>query len=925
MLRSARREDKRPSSRLSNSAKMRALRRRSVLVGRGLRAVMLASCAFGCGSTRPVPRGLPGAAGAPSPARSGDCAEALVLRERALADRAAVRRLAALKAFDEAAALCPADAAAIELEAGSLRKELALEGAPTVALGRALLERARTSDDAAEGALLGERAVVVLEAALGKRLEALVPSPGPRKTEVFFTNDSERLVERHRDGIWLRRRGAWYPEFVVSAFGNAGKREDARLSGDGRTLMVPMDLQGGAIPGCCWPTLVAAVDVEPGPRFGNERARLGVNGRTFGFTSDGALFVAAEPIEKQGSVLAHEELVVADARTFAVVRRVLPPAEEMATSGVGRLALGKRFAVAQWSGGWLSVVDLESGASRSVRGPGIAIPDDPFTPDERYAVWASSSDAEGLVIFETSTGATRTARDPSCEGGLSTLFDPASSAIAIGGSKSFVCLFELASGRLLRKLRRRQLASEGGFVAPKRFTPNGAGIYLTNVTHDDQLFDVKTGRRVPIGLESSLGVLHARGTNGIIIGRDGRLATLSNDLRITSVTPKLASDSVVWSAHTRSDGWIALGFQDHWVLVEPKSGAVRPHSLPSFTDLVHSPDQTLLASVDRYGPFEVFSEAGGLVPGSPLAIANLERVYRHGDALVVRSEASEWRVSRSGATRTGRPTAPAKPCSLSHTREPGRFREVMDDEEPERSRICDAWTGERSASFPNLTRTEGAIVVSDDGARIALAQERLAIFSRDTNRLDELPTAAHPKRFVGKTRLITTGEKTYALAVWDLEQKSRIAELAREEDDYTNAYALSPDDRMLFAGRSLWDLATGRKLSELPDLAQGAEFWSKELLAVVSGARLTLYRVPALEPVLGMVVASRADAALAFSMLGENRVSAVQTFGNEAAWDTTFPCAVGNVGVPFPLCREVHGATGLFDVALAERATAPVP
>jgi hypothetical protein len=60
-------------------------------------------------------------------------------------------------------------------------------------------------------------------------------------------------------------------------------------------------------------------------------------------------------------------------------------------------------------------------------------------------------------------------------------------------------------------------------------------------------------------------------------------------------------------------------------------------------------------------------------------------------------------------------------------------------------------------------------------------------------------------------------------------------------------------------------------------------------------------------------------------MLAENRVRAVQTFGDEAAWDSTFPCAVGNVGVPFRLCREVQGATGLFDVVLAERATAPVP
>ncbi len=191
---------------------------------------------------------------------------------------------------------------------------------------------------------------------------------------------------------------------------------------------------------------------------------------------------------------------------------------------------------------------------------------------------------------------------------------------------------------------------------------NGAGIYLTNVTHDDQLFDVKSGRPVRLELDSAVGALDASGTNGILIGRDGRLATLSDELRVSSITPKLASDRVVWSAHTRRDGWIAVGFDDHWVLVDPETGASRPHSLPILTELVHSPDRTLVASVDRSGPFEVFSEAGGPVSSSPLSYANLERVYRDGDSLVVRAETSEWRVSREGATRRGRPRAPGKPC-----------------------------------------------------------------------------------------------------------------------------------------------------------------------------------------------------------------------------------------------------------------------
>ena len=914
MLRSERGEDKRREGRASNSGKMRGVRRSIRGVGECSGGVFLL-LALGCGGTRAEPHAAAHSTAAPSAARSpSDCAEALVLRERARAHRAAVRRLAALKAFDEAAALCPADLPAIEREMGSLRTELALEGPATVDAALALLERSRTSDDAAQRTLLAERAAVVLEAALGKRLEALVVSPGSRKTELFFTQDSQRLIERHRDGIWLRRRDAWYPEFVARAFGNDGEREDSRPSADARTLMVPVELKGGAEPRYGWPTFTVAVDVEPGKDFGNERARLAVNGRTFGFTSDGALFVTAEPVAKEGSVPAHEELVIADARTFAPMCRVPPPPEEKPGATAGRLVLGKRFALVQWSGGWLGVVDLTNGSSRSARGPDIAIPDEPFSPDERYAAWSTGSETQGVVIFDTATGATRIARDPSCEAQLDFLFDPASTAIALGGSKSLVCSFELTSGRLLRKFRRKIVGSEGGFVVPKRFTPNGAGIYLSNATHDDQLFDVKTGRPVHVGLGFTAGTLHASGTNGIVIGHDGRLATLADDLRVAFVTPKLPAGNRVWSAHTRSDGFIALGFEDHWVLVDPKTGTSRPHSLPVFTTLVHSPDRTLVASADRYGPFEVFSEAGGLVSGSPLSYTNLERVYRDGDSLVVRSETSEWRVNREGATRRGRSTAPAKPCSFSRGHVGTRFSVVMDDEAPERGFICDSWTGERSASFPNLTSTRGAIAVSDDGSRAALYQEnKLVIFRRDTNQLDELPTFASPLRFVGTTRLVTTGERTNALAVWDLVEKRRVAELGREEDVITDAYALSPDDRLLFAGRSLWDLSTQRELAHLPENAQGAEFWNSELLAVVSGARLTLYVVPSLKPVLGMIAASNVEAAIAFRLRPDASVSGLQTFGDAAAWDTTFPCAVGNVGVPFRLCREVYGRAGVFD------------
>ena len=203
-------------------------------------------------------------------------------------------------------------------------------------------------------------------------------------------------------------------------------------------------------------------------------------------------------------------------------------------------------------------------------------------------------------------------------------------------------------------------------------------------------------------------------------------------------------------------------------------------------------------------------------------------------------------------------------------------------------------------------------------ARRLIALEQATIFHTDTNAVETLPTNTAPRHFAGNGRLITRLSSLDHVEIWDIARAKKLAELELA-DAFPEVYALSPNGSLLLYQRDLWDVATGRKLSRLKDTVEAAEFWDDATLAVVSGVRLTLYRVPSLEPVLGFVAAESAAAAVAFGMgkKSASRVGSLQFFGESGVLDTTLRCSVGNTGVPFRLCRELYEGTRVVSDAFA--------
>ncbi|HEY3498367.1 MAG TPA: hypothetical protein VGK73_26920, partial [Polyangiaceae bacterium] len=318
---------------------------------------------------------------------------------------------------------------------------------------------------------------------------------------------------------------------------------------------------------------------------------------------------------------------------------------------------------------------------------------------------------------------------------------------------------------------------------------------------------------------------------------------------------------------------------------------------------------------------EIFAEEGGRAPGSPVALAKFEGVHREGGTLVVRAKDVEWRWSAApGFTRTARLPEPSRPCAEPrfHAGAERFVVEVANLETYEEGRLCDRWTGARSGVFKIPLSSARSTIVSGDGKLVGIGLDRATIFHADTNLVETLPTGTAPRHFPRKDRLVTRLSSLAQVEVWDIPHARKIGELELEYG-YPEVYALSPDDRLLLYQRDVWDLNSGRKLVRLKDTVDAAEFWDDTTLAVVSGVRLTLYRVPSFEPVLGFVAAREAAAAIAFE-LGAKSASgagALESFGDASSLDGTLRCSVGNAGVPFRLCREFSETTRVVGAVLA--------
>jgi len=65
-----------------------------------------------------------------------------------------------------------------------------------------------------------------------------------------------------------------------------------------------------------------------------------------------------------------------------------------------------------------------------------------------------------------------------------------------------------------------------------------------------------------------------------------------------------------------------------------------------------------------------------------------------------------------------------------------------------------------------------------------------------------------------------------------------------------------------------------------------------------------------------LVLADAGSSAAVFGYAPGGRVNAVEVLGPEQAWDTTFTCSVGALGVPFRICRETLERPGLLRALL---------
>jgi WD40 repeat protein/serine/threonine protein kinase len=164
--------------------------------------------------------------------------------------------------------------------------------------------------------------------------------------------------------------------------------------------------------------------------------------------------------------------------------------------------------------------------------------------------WLATTGGDGVRVFSTSTW-TQTTLIPG-PGTRAFSFDPASSRLATGNRHGEAAIWEIPSGKQLRRLR-----DSGGAIDALAFSPDGKRVATGNVTGVEQVWDAASGaqqfelnvlrsRIVTVDWDPTSRLLLAGATSGSIAVADGVAG-----MHVTQLGGPL---NRVWSAHFDASG-----------------------------------------------------------------------------------------------------------------------------------------------------------------------------------------------------------------------------------------------------------------------------------------------------------------------------------------------------------------------------------
>jgi hypothetical protein len=714
--------------------------------GRALGALGSALALFaGCGGGQRVERSAPARAPATSSAEpASNCALGRVARARASEHLREDRRLAARKAIEAANRLCPEERAASLEDEETLRSLIDPRGPATVDAAKELLDEARRrrgAGDSRELRLLEERAIVLLERALARALTVALPSGSAGETGGAWTGAADWLLLYDRDGVSVRRRGEWYPEFFSAKLPERADEEKAVLVPSGRWLLVPVAAPD-ALAGQKGPGSLVPIGLKYGGEFGREGPRLSAETRApWALSPDGSKLVFAEPGRAQ-------TLAIADTETLTVRHRIPAPAE-VASLESAPLALGNAFALAQWQDGSIAVAELATGRWVHFRSSWGALAQRALSPDERYAVWrgATGKDRNTTIILDTaSCAATCTLRevlDPDCTLWADPVFDAESRTVVVGSENSLLCLVELASGRVTKRLKLQ--GQKPDLARPYRFTKDGKGLLAMGGGGDLRLFDVKRGRELALPIRGAQGALRSVLGKPAIVSGEG-IMLIGADLRRQVI--KVDTERFGWPVGwTSLDSEVLIKFQRGWSVLNATTGATQELPFPPYTRIIENDSHAWIANVD--GPLpEVFArETWQRVTGSPRFFATLGKVSVESGELVFGDASRERRWS----VRAGLRSAPRS--------------ETGANEDEKQASPEEFWSSPPSSAGEArlLKRSDehGKLVVWDVASERSIGELPLEPYDRS-------PIALSPG-----DRFVSIGP-----VIWDLPGQRKLAELA---------------------------------------------------------------------------------------------------------------------------------------------------
>ncbi len=202
-----------------------------------------------------------------------------------------------------------------------------------------------------------------------------------------------------------------------------------------------------------------------------------------------------------------------------------------------------------------------------------------FSSSGRY--FAAEVD-KGTVLVDVRSGDQRVLADRACGGvGARPVFSHDESRIAVGGSRKATCVYRTGTGRLDRRYPRFAPMpvppEDEGFTRPVAWTPKDDGLLVASVVGVPTLWNVDSGRPVPIDDVDTVRASAIRPDGSVaLVGENGwPVASVTNG---TSVVPLLAPSDAdqAQPGGTSPDGeLVAVASGDDVLIVSTRDASVR--------------------------------------------------------------------------------------------------------------------------------------------------------------------------------------------------------------------------------------------------------------------------------------------------------------------------------------------------------------